>query len=250
MITPEVNDIDISKLFKWSGKFTLVDKYGNMITQEDQPLELNMRLVGDAEVNRAKVFALRKSAELRKKLKDQDTDEHIAFISAIQELDTQAELIDIIGMLKIRDFSEEATKEVRLPFPREPKSDSSLEEREKYQSEVDTYEQRRYDEIHFTIVKKLEIYKKVLAERTLDQLQREYEKLTINQLCEQEMVQKFREYCVYSGTFLDSQFKQRFFTTFEEFENLPTQVKEQVLDHYSTLELSVDELKKSQEAAQ
>jgi hypothetical protein len=103
-ISPEKNNVEIEKLFKWSSDFKINDKYGNFI------VDVFMRLVGDAEINKARVFAIRKSAELRKLLRDDESDERIAFISTVYEMDEKEELADLISMLKLREFSDSATR--------------------------------------------------------------------------------------------------------------------------------------------
>ena len=70
----EKSDINISTLFNWGKKFSLVDKNNTEI------YEVYIRLVGDAEYGRSRVYALRKSSELRKKLNNLESDERIAFI--------------------------------------------------------------------------------------------------------------------------------------------------------------------------
>jgi thiaminase len=241
-ISPEKNNVEIEKLFKWSSDFKINDKYGNFI------VDVFMRLVGDAEINKARVFAIRKSAELRKLLRDDESDERIAFISTVYEMDEKEELADLISMLKLREFSDSATREVTVPFPKEPKSDAPLEDIEKYQAEVDDYEGKRMEKINEYLIAKVDNFRNSIKDRTVEQLQKDYEKLMISQLCEKEMVTKFKEYCVYCSVYRDSEFKEKFFTTFEEFDNLPTEIKRQYIENYDSLELNVDELKKSLEA--
>jgi hypothetical protein len=64
------------------------------------------------------------------------------------------------------------------------------------------------------------------------------------------MLNKFKEMSVYLGTYKDSEFKERLFKDFEEFENLPNEIKTQFLDNYSVLEISGEDLKKLREATQ
>lgn len=241
-ISPERNQVDIEKLFKWFGDFKINDKYNNFV------VEVTMRLVGDAEINKARVFAIRKSAELRKKLREEGSDERVAFISTVYEFDDPEELTGLISMLKLREFSDNAMREVIVPFPKEPKSDAPLEDIEKYQAEVDTYEDRRMEKINDYLIAKVDNFRNSIKDRTVDQLQKDYEKLMISQLCEKEMVSKFKEYCVYCSVYKDNEFKEKFFTQFEEFDNLPTEIKKQYIENYDSLELNVDELKKSLEA--
>jgi len=56
-ITPEKNDVDISSLFYYRKPVTLIGK-------DAEPTTVYMRLVGDAELQRARVKALRDSRNL------------------------------------------------------------------------------------------------------------------------------------------------------------------------------------------
>lgn len=234
----ETNDVDISKLFHWGDKFELSDKYGNPV------LTVHMRLVGDAELNRSRVFAIRKSAELRKKLKDINSEEYMAFIQDVED----DGLIDLILMFKVREFTQQASRMIKPKLPKEPKSDADLEDLERYQEEVDTYADRRFKEIAEEVERMSNDARKLLEKESVEWLRKEYKRLLINEFCEQEMVQRFKESCAFYGTFKDADYKVRLFESFEQFDNLPSEIKTQLLDNYSMLEINIDSLKKSLEA--
>jgi len=238
MLSPEKNDIDISKLFHWGDKFEIFDKYGKKIT------DVYIRLVGDADLNRARTFALRKSAELRKKLRTEDTDERLAFIASIFDVEEKEDLVQFLRVLNTRSFAQEANKEVRIPVPREPRSDASLEEQEAYQIAVDEHDRKRMDAISEYVYDKLDDLSKQLHNKSEDQLRRQYEKEMINELCEREMIAKFKDYCVFLASFKDVNFKERFFETFDDYDNVPTEIKMQYHTAYDSLEINVEELKK------
>jgi hypothetical protein len=242
-ISPERNDVDISKLFNWGKKFEIFDRFGHKIT------DAYIRLIGDAEINRSRVFAIRKSSELRKSLKTEGTDERVAFISSVYEIEEQ-ELIDVVVNLSIRRFAQEAAKEIKVPFPKEPRSDAALEKFEAYQAELDGYEEKRNAELTRVTLEKAEAYKITLQSTPITEIKKTYEKLMIDTLCEQEMMKVYRQCCGFYGTFVDEEYKIRMFTEYDDFDNLPTEVKTQYLDNYDSLEINVDFLKKLQEATQ
>lgn len=244
MLSPERNDVNVRRLFHWHGSTKLQDAYGKEIDT------VYVRLVGDVELNKARTFAIRKSAEMRKLLRSEDSDERIAFISSIDMVDSKEELVLVLQTLKIKDLSMEAAKEVKIPQPKEPKSDATLEEIEKWQKEVDAYPEVREKAVQNALLKKTMQYKESIENLDETTLRKEYEKLMIDYLCEQEMVDRFKEYCVFTGCFTDEEYKTHYFTSFEEFDNLPTEMKKQLIDYYNSLELNVDELKKSLEAMQ
>ncbi len=57
------NDVNISILFNWGKEFILYDE------NRKELFKVYLRIIGDSDLNKAKVYALRKSAEMRKKLK-------------------------------------------------------------------------------------------------------------------------------------------------------------------------------------
>jgi hypothetical protein len=236
MTVVEKNDVDISKLFHYGDEFAITGKGLETST-------IYMRLVGDAEINRARIFAIRKSAELRKKLRTPDSDERIAFIPSLDDI-TKEELIQMIVKYSINDFARKAVKEVVMVYPKEPASDAPLEKHEEYQALVDDFEKERNKKAEKLVEKQVKDLEKELGKETLENLLKKYENLVISNLCEQEMVQKFKEMCVVFGTFKDKKYSNRVFTSYEVFENITPDLKGQLLDCYAVLEISIDNLKK------
>ena len=70
----EKSDVDLSRLFMWQAEVPVLSSTGEEVTK------VHMRVIGDKDLSRARVFSLRESAELRKLLKTDGTDEYIAFI--------------------------------------------------------------------------------------------------------------------------------------------------------------------------
>lgn len=233
----ERNDVDISKLFVWSKEF----KIESTILKE--PLTVYIRLVGDAEINRARVFALRKSAELRKQLKDENSDQYFALIADIDDLDEE-QLISYLLLNDTRDLYTRILKEIEIPKPKELNSEASLEDQEKYQLAVDNYPRN----LHEAVIKKMEKELKNLEEsfkkKPKEELYKLYKKSVINIACETEMFSSFKGMCIVFGTFKDEELKEAFFGSYKELENLPSDVKQQFVDAYDSLEISMDNLKK------
>lgn len=231
MITPEANDVDISKLFNYKKAV------------EIGGLKVYLRLVGDAELNIARVKALRASAEMRKKLKDKNSDEYLAYIGD-REFLNRDQLITMILVLKTKEFADDASKEVNVPFPSEPSEEATLEEQENYQQIVDSYVDRVRKEVSEYINNRIEKEKENLEKLSDDELFSIYESLQINQICENEMIRVFMEYCTYFGSYQDKKYTKRLFKSYDEFSNLPKEVKEKFLEEYNSLSIEPDELKK------
>lgn len=236
--TIEKNDVDISKLFNYGDKFVLTDRKGNTI------VTAFIRLVGDAELNRARVFALRCSSDLRNKLRDKESEESKAYVIRDYDELTDSDIIEMISSYSYQTLAKEALNLTNIPLPKEPVSDAPLEEQEKYQKEVDDYPLARMNAIRDKMDELINKLKKELKKKNREELIKEYETVLMNNLCEQEMLSKFREMCAYFGCYKDKNYKVRMFSSYEEFENIPTDIKKQIIENYSSVELNSDELKK------
>ena len=236
-------DVDISKLFEWSGKFNIQDKMGSSL------IDVYIRLAGDAEVNRARVYGLRKSAELRRKLRTKDSDERLAYIPDIDSADKELFIENII-LYESRDLANQALNDIRPPLPTEPKSGASLERQEQYQAEVDKYPEKLDKDIRKYVEKHISGRRDDLLKKTKEEVYKIYETHRINEVCEVEMIMKFREMSAYFGTYLDKDFTRKLTESFEEFENLPTVIKDQIVEDYLSLEIGGEDLKKLLEVTQ
>jgi hypothetical protein len=237
-ISPERNDVDIAKLFTWGKEVSLKDDSGTEL------IKCYIRLVGDADLNRSRVNALRKSAELRKKLKDPDSDEHIAYVIE-EDMVSKEQLIKGILILVGQEIGQRLQKEVVIQFPKELSSDATLEEEEKYQQEVDEYQLKVKKEISDRYEKEMKDQEKRLEKMPKKELHTIYVDYLMSDLCEKEMFEVFKLNCVVYGCYKDSEYKVRLFNSTEELNSLPSTVKMQLINEYSNLEMSMDFLKQS-----
>lgn len=237
----EHNDVDISPLFKWSKEFEIVSSRGTA--------PVYMRILGDADINRARVAALRNSAELRRKLRIEDSDERLAFIKDSSELETDM-IISIITVFSMRELTEKAMKNVKVKPPKAPRSDSKTSVHEKYQAEIDAYPEKRQKEIKSYLEKEITDLKTKLSAESKDNLYKRYLNTMIDELCEQELLKTFKEWCCYLGSYSDEDLTLRLFESFDDFANLEPDLKQQFLKEYSSIELHGDDLKKLQQVTQ
>jgi hypothetical protein len=243
MITPEKNDIEISQLFNWGGKQTIYDPSGNLVW------EYYARIIGDADLNKSRVYALRCSAEMRSKLRDPESDEHLGFIPDRILFDKES-LVNVFLTIKIRDFNEVASKKVNVPFPKELDSEATLEQQEEYQKNVDTYMTKVDAEVKKEIKKMYEAEKSELERISQDELYDKYLPILVNDICQNAMIQQFKDSCVFYGSFKDSAYKEKLFTSLAEFQNLPSTLKDQFIANYEKLDINMDALKKLPGATQ
>jgi len=234
----ERNDVDLSSLFKWKADVNIKDDTGESVAT------VYMRLVGDADINKARVFALRRSGALRHQLRTPGTNEYEAFVAPIDTIEDIQRLIIGIKMLLLPELANKARQDIDLPLPTPPKSDASLEEQEKYQDEIDNYPTVFNGMVQEKITDYLDAEQLRLEKLSFEKLQKEYVEALIGSTCNREMLQAFQDMCIYHATFQDADFTQPAFKSFEDFENASLTVKRQLRDAYSDFEISMDSLKK------
>ena len=239
----EKNDVDLTKLFLWSDEFPIVDRVGDEVTT------VFIRLVGDKDLNRARIHGLRSSGELREKLHDKKSDEYIAFISG-SNLTDRDKLAAGVKLLLMGELTNVARKNVVAKIPKEPDSDADLEEHEKYQVAIDEFPAKFSELVVEEGDKLLQSEDKRMKKLSDEELRGEYIELTINYVCQEEMNRSFTDMCAFLGTYTNAKMRKKYFRSFDIYENIAPEVKNQLREHYQTLELGMSELKKSQEATQ
>ncbi len=237
----EKNDIDLTKLFRWEGEVTIRDQFG------DDVGIVYIRLVGDKSINRARVYGLRQSAELRDKLRDKESAEHKAYILELGTADRDR-LIAGVKLLQLIELSGEARKNVLTKLPPEPDSDAPLEEHEEYQKKVDEFPENFGNLVEKELKKLLKAEEKRLDKMSTDEVYKEYWDMTIDFLCQEEMNRGFLDMNVYQGTYKDAKYRKRLFKSFDDFEDAASELKSQLRDGYQEVELGMSELKKLREA--
>ena len=90
----------------------------------------------------------------------------------------------------------------------------------------------------------LEALKKELSKLDRNTLISEFERVLILSLCQQRMIAKFREMCTYFGCYTDKKYTNKLFSSFDSFDNVLPEIKEQLVENYTLLEMSSDDLKK------
>jgi hypothetical protein len=233
----EKSDVNVSTLFNWGKEFSLVDRNGGEI------YKVYIKLIGDAEYGKSRVMALRKSAELRKKLNNPESDERLAFIPE-KEFIEKDKLVELIVIYSMSELSKVAKKQMLIVYPMDIPSDATLEQQEEHQAIIDNFDKKYMDTFNESLSKVIDEKKAELNKFDADQLYNDLVSNLINQLCEQELNTRFMEYCTYFGSYSDPEFKNRLFGSIDEFNNLPTEIKNQFIKHYNSLEINSEELKK------
>jgi len=239
----EKNDVDISKLFNWGTVF----EYG-LPDAEIKDL-IYMRLVGDEDMNRARVYALRNSRLKRRTLLDDSTDDNIALIPESGEY-TVEQLLNMIAMFSMRDITRDAVRQVKVKIPKSPSEDAPLEEQEEYQYRLDSYNTKLESKRLKFVNKKISEIKDRLKSIPEDEIYTTYRKKLVDEFCEVESLNSLKEALVYFGTFRNSDYTDKYFDSIEQIRNLPSKVKIQFITAYQSIEIGGEELKKLRGATQ
>jgi rRNA-processing protein FCF1 len=236
--------MNLENLFKWDKVLTIKDEDGEVVKIDDEPVILYQRVIGDADLEKARREALRASKRLRKKLKKQNTIEHETMLPDYEEFSNE-ELKNAIVIAEVADLRQRARNQAQLPtYPSKPDSNASLEAQEAYQEELDTYDKRVEEAVMQELNKLIEQRKKELKGLHKDTLTEVFESSVIDSLCRAEMLEVFNLWQAYLGTFKDEQMTQKAFSSFEAFDNAASHLKQQVVNGYIDLELDGSELKK------
>ena len=237
------NDVDISELFKWNKEVEIEDAYSNF------KVKFYMRLLGDADLGRARAYAYRNSSELRKNLKEQGSDERTSLLAEPGDFVETDVIMKSIEILRITDMYQSAMKNINIPVPKEPAGDE-LEKWEDYQEKVDNYA----TEFKAGVDKEVERLKKIdsdyLAGKNREELYKIYENEVINKLCQEEMNNKFYDMSIFLATFKDDKFKTPAFKNFDTYDNIRPALKERLKEEYQKLEMGIEILKKLPEATE
>lgn len=226
----------LSKLFRWHKKVEI--KSGDKILDT-----VYIRLVGDADFQEAKTMSLKYSKQLRISLRNKETEDYGANFSDLDTL-TRDELIMGITYGEIPDYRDEAL--LTIPEKEKPElpDDPTLEQQEDYEIKETELRAERAKVIADFIEKRSEERKAEFAQiEDIDKLREMYTHSIVNMRCGEEFTRIFREYQVYKGTYVDSEFKTLAFESFDEFNGCAPQLKATLLSAYIDLELSGEELK-------
>lgn len=237
------NDVDISALFKWNKEIEIEDSMSGL------KAKFYMRLLGDSDLGRARAYAYRKSSELRRKLKDKDSDERVSLLASMEDFSDVDIIIKAIEILRLSDIYQRAIKTVDLPEPKEPQDDE-LEKWEDYQKKVDEYSEKFRKAVDKEADKLRLEDAKFLKGKEVQELYKIYENEVISRLCQEEMNNNFYNMSIFLATFKDDKFKIPAFKDFDSFDNVHPSLKAKLKEEYQKLEMGVDILKKSPEATE
>jgi hypothetical protein len=227
----------IEELFRWTGTVEIKDNEGEVVETVYQ------RVVGDADIQRARLEALKASKLMRKALKNKESDEAIINLPLDDDY-TKEELITLIIFSRYSIFRQQAEYRTQEKKIKEPKSDATLEEQENF---IENVEQARADYelgVNEDIKKQIEKYEEELKAKTVEELFDIYLKEHSEIVCRLKMIEVFDEFATFFGSFADAKHKERRFEDIESFRDLAPRIKNILMENYKKLELGLSEVKK------
>ncbi len=226
----------LEQLFVWKRETKIAAADGTVITTVYQ------RIVGDFDLQSARKTALRYSMQARKRINDTQSDDYIIYVAPLKEL-SREDKVTLCLSEELDNIRKTVDMDVFLPEPVEPDPDASPEAFEEYQQLDDTYEQRRAELLSSKLtdaINKREDELKDMPDEVLDRMLIE---ARVNAYCSAEMRVKFIEYCTCLGTYIDEKYRQRLYPSFNDFLELPENLKQQLIEGYLSLEMNAVALK-------
>lgn len=226
----------LDQLFVWKRETQIKAADGTVITTVYQ------RIVGDFDLQSARKTALRYSMEARKRINNPASDDHIIYILPLKEL-SREDKVTLCLSEELDSIRKTVDNDVFLPEPVEPDPDASPEEFEEYQRLDDTYEQRRAELLSSKLTEAINRREEELKDLSDDEIDQILITARVNAYCSAEMRVKFIEYCTCLGTFIDEKYRQRLYPSFNDFLELPENLKQQLIEGYLSLEMNAVALK-------
>lgn len=230
-------------LFRWNKELEIVDPRTNKSIGE----KVWIRIVGDDGYNEAQKFALIASRNLRKLLKDPSTLDYQSLFADVESKDKE-EIVNgslMADMLNIRDktISEMDYQKTEDEFLADLDENSTQEQREEAIAGYEVYLAERTRILSEKLEEATNARREELNKLDMSILLKNYMDASREYQCQIEFSNKFTEYCVYLGTYKDPKFKERAFSSFDEFKEISTSLKNTLIQTYTQLLISGDDLK-------
>lgn len=184
-------------------------------------------------------YALLKSRELRKKLKDKESEEYKAYLA-----DFLSEDPDTIKTLIVNAALTEAAKSYVRDNPKMPVPEPgpSLEEQEEYENALEERDKVYRENLTKYLEEFRDTYEKTIEKWGHERMLSELTRIQIDRLCEEAFIREFENYIVASSLFEDEAMKNRVFSV-EDFNLLPDDARQFFIDSYNSINVTDEEIK-------
>lgn len=235
--------MDLDSLFKWKKELIIKDSKGEPVRLGKKPLKLYQRIVGDADLVKARSKALLASRRLRGNLKDETSEEYAALIPDYEGQANET-LSNMIVFAEGIDLRRRAVEQAEKPRePKKPKEDASLEDMENYEAATSEYQEQYDKAINKQMDKLIKERLTELSKLTREEIVNIFLVSIIESICRTEMLRVFNCWCTYLGTYADKEMTVRAFSSYEDFDNAATELRNQMLSGYLELEMTGETLK-------
>lgn len=232
---------NIKDLFTYKKEVTLENREGKKAT-------IWVRLLGESDLNESFKLSRIASTRRREALRDVESLEYQDEIVPLGELTREELTTMILGTVRNRFMTEAFVKVDRDEIPKieefavEPDA-PTLEEQENLDKKIE--EQRvEYDrKIDDYINARLRDYEAELKAKKDDEIVKEAQSSMADILPLQAFFAELNAQKGWRGAYIDEKCKQRIFTDVNDFKEADDQLKKQISDAYSSLELGSDDIK-------
>lgn len=228
--------VKLEQLFRWKRELPIKDHDGKVVGKVYQ------RVLNDRDTEKARLSAVRKSREMRLALRDETADEYAALMESVQNYGLE-QLISIILLDKLPDLYEHARRQAGTQMPKRPGSGAKLEEVEEYEAAVDTFEKKFEEEVLKIVDQHRDKEREQLEKLEEDDLRKTVLKSLENQICRNVVSSYLDEMFAYMGTYSNAECTTHYFSSMDEFDQLASEVKRQLIEGYRELTLTRGELK-------
>ncbi len=239
MFSPDKLDVELKDLFKYGEYYTI--KNG-----KDGYVDVFIRVPSEEDVNLSRVYALRKSAEYRKELEEDAALLDALFIElygkTIEDF-TDDELVELYLIGVHNKLLELARKQVKVPFPKEPKTDD-LKLWEEYQKGVDNWPKKYAERLKEVFIALIDKEKEKVKKLDEDKLRNLVRQAIVDIQVNEYYKSKYMDHLIYRVSFKSNDMEERLFKSVEEVENLPFYIKKDFEEAINILNIEVGTLKK------
>ena len=239
----------LTELLRWKKKVILIDSQGEVLRDtKGKPVEVWIRILGDEDQQMAYKMARIRSAVKRALLRNPDTVDYKDEILPIMEADVDI-CKELVKVSKRTEYTTDALANVvrpELPKMEEIAIDAdapSLEEQEKLDKLTEEVEEEYQKAIVDYIDTRMAELETHLNSIDADEIRSEAMYETSNALALNAFMTEVAEEKTWRAVYLDEKCSQRAFDGVDDFRELPSIPKTQLIEAYDALEMSPDDIK-------
>jgi hypothetical protein len=237
----------LANLLKWKKSLKLFGEDGKPILDDKgNPTVVWIRRLGDFDMQEAHKSARIKSSDIRRILRNPESDEYKADVLPLIEASEQ-ECRDVIKVARSANLQAEAYSVVvrpDIPTMEEVASDPdapTLEEQEKLDAKKASVQKDFEDKIKEYVLTKVAEIDAKLESMSLEELRTMAQFEVSNIMPMASLIGRLNDEKVWRATYVDEKCKERGFSNLQEFVEADAVIREQLINAYMALESGVDQ---------